>query len=67
MVEVSDAQKSSALTVSRSMYMADTALGRGSHRWTMNEVSEQRSQCPTFLWSMGGAVARRPSDGFEGE
>ena len=66
MVEVSDVQNSSPLMVSRSMYLVDTAPGRSSHRWSMNEVAEQHSQCPTFLWSMGGAGVPRPSDEFEG-
>ena len=59
MVELRSTQWSEPLNVSRSMYAPDTALGRGSHRWSMNVVGQRNSVSAMFRWSNGGPVTSR--------
>ena len=67
MVEVRGAPKSPPLLVSRTKRVAHTALGRGSHRWSLNQVAARHNMCPTFVWSVDGEVIRRSVDVIDGE
>ena len=55
----------SAVTSDRLMYLDDTALGRGSHRWSIRLSPSGHEASDIYQWQMG-SISHRGAAGLSG-